>query len=60
MNPSPTSARLRDRASPKQRNATARRLLAGIKKISGAGMRAFTADPTLYEAFQALANKVAG
>jgi hypothetical protein len=36
------------------RNATAQRLLAGIKLISGAGMRAFSKDPALRAAFEAL------
>lgn len=42
-----------------QRNATARRLLAGIKKIAGAGMRAFADDPAVYANFEALLTKSA-
>jgi hypothetical protein len=43
-----------------QRNATARRLLAGIKKIAGAGMRAFVSDATIYANFEGLVTKAAG
>jgi hypothetical protein len=43
-----------------QRNATARRLLDGIKKIAGAGMRAFVNDQTIYANFEALTTKAAG
>jgi hypothetical protein len=43
-----------------QRNATARRILAGVKKIAGAGMRTFPNDPTTYAKFEALVNKKAG
>jgi hypothetical protein len=47
--------------STAQRNATARRVLAGIKKIAGAGMRTFasgaTANATLYENFAELLGK---
>jgi len=43
-----------------QRNVTARRILAGIKKVAGAGMRAFADDPTLYGSFEALAGKSRG
>ena len=49
-------------ASPqatKTRNATARRLLAGVKKIAGAGMRTFNADSTTYANFEALITKAA-
>jgi hypothetical protein len=49
--------------STAQRNATARRVLAGIKKIAGAGMRTFAsgaaANATLYESFAALLGKKA-
>ena len=45
----------------KERNATARRLLDGIKKIAGAGMRAFAGkDATAYASFEALVSKKAG
>jgi hypothetical protein len=40
--------------STKTRNATARRVLAGIRKIAGAGMRAFPEDPTVFAQFEAL------
>ncbi len=43
-----------------QRNAMARRLLAGVKKIAGAGMRAFVSDATTYAKFEALVTKQAG
>jgi hypothetical protein len=43
----------------KNRNAIARRLLAGIKRIAGIGMRAFTKDPTVYANFEALITKTA-
>lgn len=46
--------------STAQRNATARRILAGIKRIAGAGMRACIDDPTGYAKFEALINKAAG
>jgi hypothetical protein len=39
------------------RNAVARRLLAGIKLISGAGMRTFASNPTLFANFAALSRK---
>src|SRR6185437_7105095 len=38
----------------KDRNAIARRLLAGVKRIAGAGMRVFASDPTTRAAFAAL------
>jgi hypothetical protein len=38
----------------KERNAIAKRLLAGVKRIAGAGMRAFAADPTVRANFVAL------
>jgi hypothetical protein len=41
----------------KQRNATARRVLAGVKKIAGAGMRTFVGDTTTYANFEALITK---
>jgi hypothetical protein len=43
----------------KNRNATARRLLAGVKKIAGAGMRTFNEDQTTFANFEALITKVA-
>jgi hypothetical protein len=43
----------------RDRNAIARRLLAGVKKIAGIGMRAFANDPTTYANFEALVNKAA-
>lgn len=43
----------------KDRNATARRILAGIKKIAGAGMRALVDNPTAYANFEALITKKA-
>jgi hypothetical protein len=43
----------------KDRNATARRILAGVKKIAGAGMRAFVGQDTVYSAFEALVTKTA-
>ena len=43
-----------------QRNATARRVLAGIKRIAGAGMRTFVNDPTIYANFEALVTKKKG
>jgi hypothetical protein len=43
----------------KARNATARRILAGVKKIAGAGMRTFAANPTLYAEFESLVTKKA-
>jgi hypothetical protein len=42
------------------RNATARRILAGVKKIAGAGMRTFPSDTTLYATFEGLITKKAG
>jgi hypothetical protein len=42
------------------RNATARRILAGVRKIAGAGMRSFPSDPTLYASFERLITKKAG
>lgn len=44
----------------KDRNATARRLLDGVKKIAGAGMRTFTGDDTIHANFEALVSKKAG
>ena len=43
-----------------QRNATARRILAAVKKIAGAGMRAFPSDATTFAKFEALVTKKAG
>jgi hypothetical protein len=43
-----------------QRNITARRILAGVKKIAGAGMRTFVGDATVYANFEALLTKAAG
>ncbi len=43
----------------KTRNATARRLLKGVKKIAGAGMRTFNEDATTFANFEALITKVA-
>lgn len=43
-----------------QRNITARRVLAGVKKIAGAGMRTFVANATVYANFEALLTKAAG
>jgi hypothetical protein len=37
-----------------QRNTTANQILADVKKISGAGMRTFTDDATVYGEFEAL------
>ena len=42
-----------------QRNATARRILAGIKRIAGAGMRACVDDPAAYAKFERLVTKAA-
>lgn len=44
-------------ATTRERNQIARRLLKGIKLISGAGMRAFATDSTLYPRFAALTEK---
>jgi hypothetical protein len=41
----------------KARNATARRLLAGIRLIAGAGMRTFASNKTLFDNFAALVGK---
>jgi hypothetical protein len=41
----------------KDRNAAARRLLDGIKKIAGAGMRSFPEDATIFASFEALVTK---
>lgn len=41
----------------KQRNATARRILAGIKRIAGAGMMTFRHDATVFANFEALTKK---
>ena len=38
----------------RDRNANARRILAAVKKIAGAGMRACVKDPKAYAAFEAL------
>jgi hypothetical protein len=43
----------------KDRNAIAHRLLDGIKKIAGTGMRTFPKDPTVYASFEALVSKKA-
>jgi hypothetical protein len=43
----------------KERNATARRVLSGVKTIAGAGMRAFVGDLTTYKNFEALVSKTA-
>jgi hypothetical protein len=43
----------------RQRNITARRILAGVKKIAGAGMRTFTDDKTVYANFESLVSKAA-
>ena len=43
----------------RQRNLTARRILAGVKKIAGAGMRTFTDDKTVYANFESLVSKAA-
>ena len=43
-----------------QRNATARSLLAGIKKIAGAGMRTFMDDAAVYAEFEGLIPKGTG
>jgi hypothetical protein len=43
----------------KDRNATGRRILAGVKKIAGAGMRTFNTDPTIYANFEELVTKAA-
>ena len=43
-----------------QRNATASRILAAIKKIAGAGMRSFPSDATVYANFESLITKKAG
>jgi hypothetical protein len=56
-NQAQTTARATSPQATKTRNATARRLLAGIRRISGAGMRVFADDPTLYEAFASLTRK---
>jgi hypothetical protein len=45
--------------STQQRNATARRVLSGIKKIAGAGMRACVDDPTGFISFEALVTRKA-
>jgi hypothetical protein len=54
------AARARAPQTTAQRNATARRLLAGVKKIAGAGMRTFVDDATIYANFEALVTKTAG
>jgi hypothetical protein len=54
------AARAAGPQTTKDRNATARRLLDGVKKIAGAGMRAFVSDPTVYANFEALVSKKAG
>ena len=46
--------------STKARNATARRILAGVMKIAGAGMRAFPNDATAYASFERLTTKKKG
>jgi hypothetical protein len=56
-NQAQTVARATSPQATKARNATARRLLASIRQISGAGMRVFAEDPTLYEAFASLTRK---
>ncbi len=43
----------------KNRNAIARRLLAGVKKIAGAGMRTFNEDATTFANFEALITRMA-
>jgi hypothetical protein len=43
-----------------QRNATGRRILAGVRKVAGAGMRTFPDDATLYASFEGLVSKKAG
>ena len=43
----------------RDRNATARRILAGVKKIAGIGMRTFVQDPTVYANFESLITKAA-
>jgi hypothetical protein len=43
----------------KERNAIARRLLAGTRLIAGAGMRVFAGNPTLHANFAALVQKAA-
>jgi hypothetical protein len=50
------AARAKGPVSTADRNATAWRLIAGVKKIAGAGMRSCAADPTVYAQFEALAN----
>jgi hypothetical protein len=50
-------ARAKAPKSTKDRNAAARRLIAGIKLIAGAGMRAFAADATKFANFAALVKK---
>ena len=48
------AARAKKPLSTKERNAAARRLLDGVKKIAGAGMRTFRNDATVYANFAAL------
>jgi hypothetical protein len=43
----------------KDRNTMARRLLAGVRLIAGAGMRVFADNPTLHDNFAALVKKAA-
>ena len=57
--PCQTAARATSPQATQARNATARRLLTGIRRISGAGMRVFATDPTRYAAFAALTKKAA-
>ena len=58
-NQAQTTARATSPKATQARNATARRLLAGIRRISGAGMRVFAENPTLFDAFAALTKKAA-
>lgn len=48
------SARATAPQTTAQRNATARRIQAGIKRIAGAGMRTFADNPSVYADFEAL------
>ncbi|MFT3776577.1 MAG: hypothetical protein QM820_65390 [Minicystis sp.] len=52
------AARAASPQTTKDRNATAHRLLDGVKKIAGAGMRTFAGkDAAVYASFEALLSK---
>jgi hypothetical protein len=52
-----TGARVSAPKTTSQRNATARRILAAVKTIAGAGLRTFVDDPTTSAEFEALIKK---